>query len=74
MPQFSAEEMRKIKAFIETKFKTSGITVQKREKTPDSIEIQINGEFIGLVYKDEDDGDVSYNFDMAILDIDLEEF
>lgn len=74
MPQFSAEEMRKIKAFIETKFKTSGITVQKREKAPDSIEVQINGEFIGLVYKDEDDGDVSYNFDMAILDIDLEEF
>lgn len=74
MTQFSPEEMTKIKAFIESKFKTTGITVKKREKAGDSIEVLINGEFIGLVYKDDEEGDVSYNFDMAILDIDLEEF
>lgn len=74
MSQFTAEEMTKIKAFIESKFKTTGISVKKREKAGDSIEVMINGEFIGLVYKDEEDGDISYNFDMAILDIDLEEF
>lgn len=73
MSNITPEEMAKLKAYIEKKFKASGITVKKREKTEDSIELLIDNEFIGLIYKDEEDGDVSYNFDMAILDIDLEE-
>ena len=42
-------------------------------QTGDSIEVLINGEFIGLVYKDEDEGETSYDFNMAILAIDLPE-
>ena len=68
---FSAEEMSQLKAYIERVFKCSGITVMKREKTDDSIEVMIDGEFIGVIYKIIDEGETSYNFDMAILDIDL---
>lgn len=32
-------------------------------------EVYVGDEFLGIVFKDEDDGD--YNFSMAILDIDL---
>ena len=28
-------------------------------------------EFIGVVFRDDEDGDISYSFNMAILDIDL---
>ena len=30
-------------------------------------------EFIGLVYKDEDEGEISYQFQMAIIEADLPE-
>jgi hypothetical protein len=33
----------------------------------------LNGEFLGLVYKDEDEGEISFDFNMAILSIDLPE-
>jgi len=72
--EFTADEMMKLKAYLENVFKCSGITVMKREKNNDSIEVMMNGEFIGLLYKIIDEGETSYNFDMAILDIDLDGF
>ena len=70
---FTPDEMVKLKAFIEKKFKCTGITLKKREKASDSVEVMINGEFIGLMYKDQDEGETSYDFNIAILDIDLAE-
>jgi len=68
---FTPEEMSRLKTYIEKIFKTSGITVKKREKAGDSIEVMMDGEFIGLIYKDEDEGDISFDFNMAILGSDL---
>ncbi|MGN7439107.1 MAG: DUF3126 family protein [Alcanivorax sp.] len=68
---FDAEEMSKLKNYLERVFKSSGITVKKRDKANDSIEVMVDGEFVGLIYKIIDEGETSYNFDMAILDIDL---
>ena len=33
--------------------------------------MHVSGEFIGIIFKDEEDGDVSYAFQMAILEMDL---
>jgi hypothetical protein len=33
--------------------------------------VMLDGEFIGVIYRDEDDGDISYDFNMAILEMDL---
>ena len=38
-----------------------------------SVEVHIGGEFIGLIYKDDEEGDVAYNFNMSILEMDLPE-
>ncbi len=70
---FTPDEMVKLKSFIERKFKCSGIAMKKREKANDSLEVTINGEYIGLIYKDTDEGETSYDFNIAILDIDLDE-
>ena len=43
----------------------------KLSKAKDSAEVYVNGEFMATIYKDEDDGEVSYTFTMSILDIDL---
>ncbi|MGH1404870.1 MAG: DUF3126 family protein [Alphaproteobacteria bacterium] len=68
---FTPEEMSQLKAYIERTFKCSGLTVKKREKTEDSIEVMMDGEFIGVIYKIIDEGETSFDFNMAILDIDL---
>jgi len=69
--EITAEEMAQLKSHLERTFKCTDLTVKKREKADDSIEIMVNGEFIGLIYKIIDEGETSYSFEMAILDIDL---
>ena len=48
------------------------IQVKGLGRKTDSAEVFIADEFIGLVYRDVDDGVVSSNFTMTILDFDLE--
>ena len=71
--EISPAELIKIQAYLRSKFGHEGIAVRPRSQTTDSIEVLINGEFIGLVYKDEDEGETSYDFNMSILDFDLPE-
>lgn len=63
------EEIRKLTAYFQRVFQNQTIDIKARPRKEDSAEVYVGDEFIGLVYKDEEDGD--YNFSMAILDIDL---
>lgn len=45
--------------------------MKARPRKNDSAELYLDDEFLGLIYKDEDEGELSYNFSMAILDVDL---
>ena len=54
------------------RFNMPAIEVKQRPQKKDSSEVYIGDEFIGVIYRDDEDGDLSYNFAMAILDIDLE--
>ena len=47
------------------------ITIVERPKQDDSVEVHVNGEFIGVIFKDVEDGETSYAFNMAILEMDL---
>jgi hypothetical protein len=69
--QISQEEIQKVQGYMQSKFGNGGITLRIREKAPDSVEVLLNGEFIGILYKDDEDGDVSYDFNMSILSIDI---
>lgn len=71
--EITPDELIKIQAYLRSKFGNEGLAVRPRSQTGDSIEVLMNGEFIGLVYKDEDEGETSYDFNMAILSIDLPE-
>lgn len=64
------EEMSRIKTYLENRFKNDGFTVKAR-KTDDSIEVYLDNEFLGVVYKDVDEGEVSYDMNLAILEVDL---
>lgn len=69
---FSAQESEKLQAYLQNKFANKGITLRARTQAKDSVEVLLNGEFIGVLYKDEDEGETSYDFNMAILDIDIQ--
>ena len=51
---------------------SKSIKVEGRENKLDSADVTNNGEFLGVVFVDKEDGDTCYHFNMTILDIDLE--
>ena len=51
---------------------SKNIKVEGRENKADSADVTYNGEFLGVVFEDKEDGDTCYHFNMTILDIDLE--
>jgi Protein of unknown function (DUF3126) len=61
------EELKKLDAYFKKTFNNPAIKVKARPRKDDSAE-----DFLGLLYRDDEDGDLSYNFSMAILDMDLE--
>lgn len=66
-------EIWRLEKYLRNLFRLDTITIVERPKQDDSVEVHINGEFIGVLFKDEEDGETSYAFNMAILDIDLPE-
>lgn len=65
------EEIRKLEAYFKRTFNNPTLVVKARPQKQDSCELFVGDEFLGIIFKDEEDGDLSYNFSMAILDIDL---
>ena len=63
----------KVEAHLKKTLETPNLKLVPRGKTKDSMEVHKGSEFLGVVYQDEEDDDGSYMFEMAILDIDLNE-
>jgi hypothetical protein len=66
------DEIQKLEKFFRKRFNLASIEVKQRPQKEDSAEVYIGDEFVGVLFRDDEDGDLSYNFTMAILDIDLE--
>jgi Protein of unknown function (DUF3126) len=65
------EELKKVERYLRRLFSNESIAVKARPRKDDSAEVFIGEEFIGVIYRDDEDDDLSYNFTMAILDVDL---
>ena len=66
------DELAKLTKFFREKFNNMTLVAKARPQKKDSCELYVGDEFVGVIFRDEEDGDLSYNFSMAILDIDLE--
>ncbi|MEJ8574539.1 DUF3126 family protein [Microbaculum marinum] len=64
-------EIKKLEAYLQKTFQLPSIQVKARPQKDDSAEVYIGEEFIGVIFRDDEDEDLSYNFQMAILDFDL---
>jgi len=67
------EEIAKLEKYLRSTFQLPSIGVRQRPQKDDSVEVFIGDEFVGLIYRDDEDDDLSYNFQMAILEFDLED-
>ncbi|MCK5575637.1 MAG: DUF3126 family protein [Sphingomonadales bacterium] len=65
-------ELARVQKYMREAFDNSRITL-KKQKLEDSAEVYIAEEFVGVLYRDEDEGELSYAFNMAILSEDLPE-
>ena len=65
--------IRRLEGHLRGTFANARITLVPRPKQKDSAEVYIGEEFIGVLFKDDEDEDLSYNFEMAILDTDLDD-
>jgi hypothetical protein len=66
------DEIAKLTKYLRKTFDNQALAVKVRPQKKDSGEVYLGEEFIGVIYRDEEDGELSYNFSMAILEIDLD--
>ena len=66
------EEVAKLQTYLRKTFGATTLEVRPQPKKDDMAEVFIGDEFIATLYREVDDGETSYQFQMAILDMDLE--
>ena len=64
------DEIIRVQTYLRLKFQNDMLTL-KRGVKDDMVEVYLEDEFIGTLFRDEDEGEVSYDFNMAILEFDL---
>ena len=65
-------EIEKLRTYLQRRFNDPKLEVRARTNKDDSAEVYSGDEFLGVLFKDDEEGDVSYDFNMAILEIDLD--
>jgi hypothetical protein len=67
------EEILKLEHYLKRIFRLPDLQVRQRPRKEDSVEVYVGDEFIGVIFRDDDEGEIAYQFQMAILDYDLKD-
>ena len=67
------DEILKLERYLKKVFRLPDLQVRQRPRKEDSAEVYIGEEFIGVLFRDDDEGEIAYQFQMAILDYDLKD-
>jgi hypothetical protein len=67
------DELTRLETYLKKTFGTKNLTVRARPKKDDSAEVYVGDDFVAILFREDEDGEVSYQFQMAILEMDLEE-
>jgi hypothetical protein len=66
------KEIASLVKHLRKTFQTEAIEIKKLPKKKDTAELYVADEFVGVIYRDEDEGEVSYQVQIAILETDLD--
>jgi hypothetical protein len=67
------QDIGKVESYMRGKLGSATLRVVPRARKKDSADVLLGDEFIGVLFVDDEGGKRTYNFEMAILDLDLEE-
>ena len=67
------QEMVRVQTYLRKLFGTKTLSVRARAKVKDSAEVYVGEDFVGTLSVDNEDGELCYQFQMAILELDLED-
>lgn len=68
------EEIKKVETYLQQLFWNPELNIQPGTGKDAPAEVYIGKEFIGVIYKNDDDGEISYDWTMSILAEDVEKF
>ena len=66
------EEATKLEKYLRRSLGSADLKLKPMPKKDDMMELHRGDEFLGLVYRLEEDGELSYELRMAILEMDLD--
>ncbi|MEE2654194.1 MAG: DUF3126 family protein [Pseudomonadota bacterium] len=64
-------EVARVQSYLRRTFGNNGIEIDMPEKPGQPVEIRVGSEFIGVLYRDDEEGEISYSMMMSILEEDL---
>ena len=64
-------EIGRIQSYLRKTFSNNLIQIVPPSKPKAPVEVQIGNEFVGVLHRDEDEGEVSYSLMISILEEDL---
>jgi hypothetical protein len=67
------DEIIKLERYLKKVFRLPVLEVKQRPRKEDSAEVFVGDEFIGVIFRDDEEGETAYQFQMAILGYDLKE-
>jgi hypothetical protein len=67
------DEIAKLQRHLRKTFGNTSVEVRPQPKKKDMAEVFVAGEFVATLYRIEEDGEVEYQVQMCVLEMDLEE-
>lgn len=64
-------EAARVQEYLRRVFSNDRIKVTQPRNPKQPVEVSVGGEFLGVLYRDDDEGEVSYSLSVSILDEDL---
>ena len=71
MAAISASELSCLQTTLRRLLGSSQLTVNPPARAGHTVELAVNGELIGTVHRDEDEGEISYAIHITVLEEDL---
>jgi hypothetical protein len=66
-----AKTLNTVQKYLQDKLSNPNIRLKPSQSDDDMAEVYIKDEFVGTLYRDVDGGEVSFDFNMSIIDADL---
>ena len=69
----NASDTAKIQRYLRQRFGNHKLSIARREAKEDSAELMLEDEFIGVIFRDAEDGETCYHVQISILEEDLDD-